>query len=126
LSVVEVYAFKSQFVEVFCSLRIQGKNAAIKVYQDDGFGGIQDRFGRINTPLLHTCICINRVTENYWQNELRSLGIESKRKNKLNDKEELHALADSIEQVYYQDYKTAYNEEDDEEKVKASDFDHII
>jgi hypothetical protein len=35
-------------------------------------------------------------TENYWQNELRSLGIESKRKNQLNDKEELQALADSI------------------------------
>ena len=64
-------------------------------------------------------------TENYWQNELRSLGIESKRKNQLNDKEELQALADSIKQVYYQDYKTAYNEEYDE-KAKASDFGYII
>lgn len=64
-------------------------------------------------------------TENYWQNELRSLGIESKRTNKLNDKEELQALADSIKQAYYHDYKTAYSEEDDE-KVKASDFGYII
>ena len=48
-------------------------------------------------------------TENYWQNELRSLGIESKRKNQLNDKEELQALADSIKQVYYQDHKNAYS-----------------
>lgn len=64
-------------------------------------------------------------TENYWQNELRSLGIELKRKNKLNDKEELQALADSIKQAYYQDYKTVYSEEDDG-KVKASDFGHII
>ena len=63
--------------------------------------------------------------ENYWQNELRSLGIESKRKNQLNDKEELQALADSIKQVYYQDYKTAYSEEHDE-KAKASDFGYII
>jgi len=64
-------------------------------------------------------------TENYWQNELRSLGIESKRKNQLNNKEELQALADSIKQAYYQDYKTAYGEEHDE-KVKASDFGYII
>jgi hypothetical protein len=64
-------------------------------------------------------------TENYWQNELRSLGIESKRKNKLNDKEELQSLADTLKQVYYQDYKTAYSEDDDE-KVKASDFGYII
>jgi hypothetical protein len=63
--------------------------------------------------------------ENYWQNELRSPGIESKRKNQLNDKEELQALADSIKQVYYQDYKAAYSEEHDE-KAKASDFGYII
>jgi hypothetical protein len=62
--------------------------------------------------------------ENYWQNELRSLGIESKRKNKLTDREELQALAESIKQVYYQDYKTAYGEDD--EKVKASEFGYII
>jgi hypothetical protein len=64
-------------------------------------------------------------TENYWQNELRSLGIESKRKNKLNDKEELQSLADTLKQVYYQDYKTDYSEEDDE-KAEASDFGYII
>ena len=44
----------------------------------------------------------------YWQNELRSLGIEPKRQNDLNDKAELEALAESIKAVYYQDYKTAY------------------
>jgi hypothetical protein len=64
-------------------------------------------------------------TETYWQNELRSLGIGSKRKNKLNDKEELQSLANTLKQVYYQDYKTAYSEEDDE-KVKALDFGYII
>ena len=62
--------------------------------------------------------------ENYWQNELSSLGIELKRKNKLNDKEVLQALADTLKQVYYQDCKAAYSEEDDE-KVKASDFGYI-
>ena len=46
--------------------------------------------------------------EEYWQNELKSLGIEPKRQNDLNDKEELEALAEIIKEVYYQDYKTAY------------------
>ena len=44
----------------------------------------------------------------YWQNELNSLGIEPKRQNELNDKAELQALAETIKQVYFQDYKTAY------------------
>jgi hypothetical protein len=45
----------------------------------------------------------------YWQNELKSLGIEPSRQNELNDKEELQALAEIIKQVYFQDYKTAYS-----------------
>ena len=48
--------------------------------------------------------------ENYWQNELSSLGIECKRKNELNDNEELRALATAIKEAYFQDYKTAYND----------------
>jgi len=47
--------------------------------------------------------------ENYWQSELSSLGIDCKRKNEFNDKEELRALAVAIKEVYFQDYKTAYN-----------------
>jgi hypothetical protein len=43
--------------------------------------------------------------ESYWQNELSSLGIEPKRKNKLNDKEELESLATAVKEVYFQDYK---------------------
>ena len=50
--------------------------------------------------------------ENYWQSELSSLGIECKRKNELNDKEELKALATAIKEVYFQDYKTAYDHND--------------
>lgn len=47
----------------------------------------------------------------YWQNELKSLGIEEPDhlQNKPNEKEEeLQALAESIKSVYYQAYKTAY------------------
>jgi hypothetical protein len=47
--------------------------------------------------------------KDYWQNELKSLGIEPRRQNELNDKEKLQALAEVIKEVYYQDYKTAYN-----------------
>jgi galactose-1-phosphate uridylyltransferase len=47
--------------------------------------------------------------KDYWQNELKSLGIEPRRQNELNDKEELQALAEIIKQVYFQDYKTAYS-----------------
>jgi hypothetical protein len=45
----------------------------------------------------------------YWQNELKSLGIEPRRQNELNDKEELEALAMALKEVYFQDYKTAYD-----------------
>jgi hypothetical protein len=59
--------------------------------------------------------------KDYWQNELKSLGIEPRRQNELNDKEEeLQALAESIKAVYYQAYKTAYSSsqgyDDKEEK----------
>jgi hypothetical protein len=58
----------------------------------------------------------------YWLNELVSLGIQPKRKNDLNNKEELEALADNIKQVYYQDYKTAY----DEIEIDDPRLDYII
>ena len=47
----------------------------------------------------------------YWQNKLESLGIESKRQSELNDGDGLESLAENIKQVYYQDYKSAYDEE---------------
>jgi hypothetical protein len=50
--------------------------------------------------------------KDFWENELKSLGVEPRRQNELNDKEELQALAETIKQVYYQDYKTAYDTND--------------
>ena len=64
-----------------------------------------------------------RGKKDYWDNELRSLGIEPKRKNDLNDEEELAALADNIKQVYYQNYKTAYDHDIDSDDSR---FDYII
>lgn len=48
--------------------------------------------------------------KSYLQSELCSLGIECKRVNQFNDKDELEALATAIKEVYFQDYKTAYDE----------------
>ena len=62
--------------------------------------------------------------ENYLQIELSSLGIECKRKNEINDKEELEGLTTAIKEVYFQDYKTAYNDSDRE--IDKSHFDYII
>lgn len=57
--------------------------------------------------------------EGYWQNELNSLGIEPKRRNEFNDKEELQGLAEIIKQIYYQEYKAAYSgKEEDKSRFK--------
>ena len=45
-----------------------------------------------------------------WLEELRSLGISTKRKNDLNDNKELQDLTDNIKQTFYQEYKAAYTE----------------
>ncbi len=65
-----------------------------------------------------------RHRKDYWQDELRSLGIEPKRQTELvNEKEELAALADNIKQAYYQDYKTAYSRD---QEIDESHFDYLI
>jgi hypothetical protein len=64
--------------------------------------------------------------ENYLQSELSSLGIDCKRKNELNDEEELEGLATAIKEVYFQDYKTAYQEEYDQIEIDKSHFDQLI
>ena len=47
----------------------------------------------------------------YLQNELKSLGIEPKIKNELNDHEELENLVDILKLSMFQDYKTAYSKQ---------------
>jgi hypothetical protein len=60
-------------------------------------------------------------TENkeYLKNELESLGVEPKRKNQLNDKEELQNLSDNIKQAMFQDYKVAYSKQGDAYREEA-------
>ncbi len=74
------------------------------------------------TPIAEALKKEHPDKKDYWQNELKSLGIEPRRQNELNDKEELEALAEIIKEVYYQDYKTAYSSsnqggEDNREEV---------
>ena len=45
-----------------------------------------------------------------WVAELKSLGIAARRKNELNDAQELHTLGDNIKEAMYQEYKTAHSE----------------
>lgn len=42
--------------------------------------------------------------------DLRSLGLDPKRKSELNDQHELAELADNLKQSMLQDFKTAYSE----------------
>jgi hypothetical protein len=63
--------------------------------------------------------------ENRLQSELSSLGVDCKRKNELNDKEELEALATAIKEVYFQDYKTAHDD-DIHKEIDKSHFGHLI
>ena len=58
----------------------------------------------------------------FWENELDSLGVKPRRKNELNDRQELEALADNIKQAYYQNFKLVYNES----RTNESRFDYII
>jgi hypothetical protein len=52
------------------------------------------------TPIAEALKKEHPDKKDYLQNELKSLGIEPKRHNELNDKEELQALAESIKAVY--------------------------
>ena len=46
----------------------------------------------------------------WWLNELESLGVSPKVcSNELNDKQEVSDLAENLKQVFYQEYKTIYN-----------------
>jgi len=66
--------------------------------------------------------------KSYLQSELNSLGIDYKRMNEFNGKEELEAFATAIKEVYFQDYKTtAYNNDSSNtEEIDQSRFDHLI
>jgi hypothetical protein len=57
--------------------------------------------------------------DGFWETELRSLGLEPKNKNELNDSGELETLANIVKQSMYQDYKVAYSEQGDNHEQEA-------
>lgn len=64
--------------------------------------------------------------ENRLQSELSSLGLDCKWKNELNGKEKLEAHATAIKKIYFQDCKTAYDDNDIHKEIDKSHFGHLI
>jgi flagellin-specific chaperone FliS len=46
---------------------------------------------------------------NWWLNELESLGVSVKVRNELNNIQETSNLTENLKQIFYQAYKSAYN-----------------
>jgi hypothetical protein len=52
----------------------------------------------------------NPQEDNWWLNELDSLGVRVNARNDLNDIRETSNLAENLKQILYQAYKDAYND----------------
>ena len=50
---------------------------------------------------------------NWWLSELESLGVSPKVRNELNNIQETSNLAENLKQLFYQAYKCAYNDNED-------------
>ena len=57
--------------------------------------------------------------DSYWNSELRSLGINPKKKKIVTNDKELESLVDNVKQSMYQDYKIAYGTDSDQHKEEA-------
>jgi DNA repair ATPase RecN len=53
----------------------------------------------------------NPQKDNWWLNELESLGVSPKTRNELNNMQEISNLTENIKQIFYQAYKAAYNDD---------------
>jgi hypothetical protein len=56
----------------------------------------------------------NPQDDDWWLNELESLGVSVKVRNDLNDIKETSNLVESLKQILYEAYKDAYNEDRDQ------------
>jgi hypothetical protein len=64
---------------------------------------------------------------NYLLSELSSVGIQPKRTSEPHDKGELEALVTAIKEVYFHDYKIAYNDtSSNTEEIDQSHFGHLL
>ena len=64
----------------------------------------------------------NPQKDSWWINELESLGVSPKARNELNNIQETSNLAENIKQMFYQAYKEAYNDNDNEDSKTSTDF----
>ena len=58
----------------------------------------------------------NLQDDDWWLNELESLGVSVKVRNDLNDIKETSNLVENLKQTLYQAYKDAYGESQSSEK----------
>ena len=56
----------------------------------------------------------NPQDDDWWLNELESLGVSVKVINDLNDIKETSNLVENLKQILYEAYKNAYNEDRDQ------------
>jgi hypothetical protein len=56
----------------------------------------------------------NPQDDDWWLNELESLGVSVKAINDLNDIKETSNLVENLKQILYEAYKDAYNEDRDQ------------
>jgi hypothetical protein len=56
----------------------------------------------------------NPQDDDWWLNELESLGVSVKVRNDLNDIKETSNLVENLKQILYEAYKDAYNEDGDQ------------
>jgi hypothetical protein len=56
----------------------------------------------------------NPQDDDWWLNELESLGVSVKVINDLNDIKETSNLVENLKQILYEAYKDAYNEDIDQ------------
>ena len=66
----------------------------------------------------------NIQKDSWWINELDSLGVSVKVRNELNNIEETCSLAENLKHVFYQAYKNAYNDNDNNKN--SPDFQMVL
>ena len=66
----------------------------------------------------------NIQKDSWWINELDSLGVSAKVRNELNNIEETCSLAENLKHIFYQVYKNAYNDNDNNKN--SPDFQMVL
>jgi len=67
----------------------------------------------------------NPQKDNWWINELDSLGVSVEARNELNNIEETSSLAENLKHAFYQAYKAAYNEDNNRNSSNSNSVNMI-